>query len=79
MLSTKTMHGKMGRRTVRMVNQPTSPKSHPCQKKKKSYLKSPDSNRTWWCMPIVLVFGRLRQEDRDLEASLGYIARSYLK
>jgi hypothetical protein len=29
---------------------------------------------TWWCMPIILVLGKLRQKDcPKFEASLGYI------
>jgi hypothetical protein len=33
----------------------------------------------WWYMPEIPTFGRLRQEDHKLEASLGYIVRSCLK
>jgi hypothetical protein len=25
----------------------------------------------WWCMPVILVLGRLRQEDHEFQASLG--------
>jgi hypothetical protein len=34
---------------------------------------------TWWYMPVMPAFGRLRQEDHKLEATLGYIARPCLK
>jgi hypothetical protein len=30
-------------------------------------------------MPILPVLGRLKQEDQEFKADLGYIARSYLK
>lgn len=29
----------------------------------------------WWCSPVSLVFGRLKQENPDTEDSLGYTAR----
>jgi hypothetical protein len=32
-----------------------------------------------WLMPVIPVFGRLRQEDHGLKASLGCIARPCLK
>jgi glycosidase len=35
--------------------------------------------RNWWCAPIFLAFGRLRQEDHKLEAHLCHIARPWLK
>jgi hypothetical protein len=31
----------------------------------------------WWCISVIPALTRLRQE--DLEASLGYIVRPYLK
>jgi hypothetical protein len=33
----------------------------------------------WWCMPVILTFVRLRQENCELKTSLGYIVRPYLK
>jgi hypothetical protein len=27
----------------------------------------------WWCMPVIPAFRRLRQEDDEFKASLGYI------
>jgi hypothetical protein len=27
----------------------------------------------WWLRPVILALGRLREEDQELEASLGYI------
>jgi hypothetical protein len=33
----------------------------------------------WWFIPISPILRRLRQEDREFKASLGYIERSYLK
>jgi hypothetical protein len=28
---------------------------------------------TWWCMPIIPRFGRLRQKDCEFKANLGHI------
>jgi hypothetical protein len=33
----------------------------------------------WWCRPVILALLKLRQEDGELEASLGYIVIPYLK
>jgi hypothetical protein len=33
----------------------------------------------WWCTPIISAFERLRQEDCEFKAGLGYIARPGLK
>jgi hypothetical protein len=27
----------------------------------------------WWCLPLILVLWRLRQEDSEFKAILGYI------
>jgi hypothetical protein len=33
----------------------------------------------WWLTPIIPTLSSLRQEDHEFKASLGHIARSYLK
>jgi hypothetical protein len=33
----------------------------------------------WWCTPIILALGKLRHENRELQAILGCISRPYLK
>jgi hypothetical protein len=38
-----------------------------------------NQNRVWWQMPVVSALGRLRQEDHEFQASLGYIARPHVK
>jgi hypothetical protein len=34
------------------------------------------TSRLWWFTPVIPAFRRLRQEDREFEASLGYITAS---
>jgi hypothetical protein len=31
---------------------------------------------TWWAMPVISAFKRLRLEDHEFDANLGYIANS---
>jgi hypothetical protein len=33
-------------------------------------------SQVWWFTPVILALGRLKQEDHEFEASLGYIERS---
>jgi hypothetical protein len=33
----------------------------------------------WWFTPVLLALGRLKQEDHEFNASLGYIGRPYLR
>jgi hypothetical protein len=33
----------------------------------------------WWYMPIIPALGRLRQEDPELEASLGFIMETKVR
>jgi hypothetical protein len=33
----------------------------------------------WWCTPVIPALKKLSQEDGELEVSLGYMVRYYLK
>jgi hypothetical protein len=44
-----------------------------------SSLKVDISSWAWWCTPVFPVLGRLRQEDCEFQASLGYTERLSLK
>jgi hypothetical protein len=37
------------------------------------------SCQVWWCTPVIPAFRRLRQEDGESQASLGYTVRPNLK
>jgi hypothetical protein len=38
-----------------------------------------NKQQTWWCTPVILVYGKTRQEDREFQDSLGYIERFCVK
>jgi hypothetical protein len=38
-----------------------------------------DVSQVWWLMPVVLPLQRLRQEDPEFHASVGYVARPCVK
>jgi hypothetical protein len=44
-------------------------------------LKQPNSLGCWlwWCTPVIVALGRLRHEDCELKANVGYTVRPYLK
>jgi hypothetical protein len=33
----------------------------------------------WWYVPVIPALGKLRQEEPEFQASLGYMIRTYLK
>lgn len=35
-------------------------------------IKKGPLSRTWWCIPVFLALGRLRREDLQFEANLGF-------
>jgi hypothetical protein len=41
--------------------------------------RRPQLNIQGFTMPVILTLGRLRQEDRELKTSLGYLRRYCLK
>jgi hypothetical protein len=49
-----------------LVQPPAPPKS------KKNKIKPSTFRRAWWLIPIILALQRLRQEDQEFKASLGY-------
>jgi hypothetical protein len=51
---------------------PLSVMPSPISTTSKIFLEHQDSTVVWWHMPIVPTLGRLRQEDSEFKASLGY-------
>jgi hypothetical protein len=39
----------------------------------------PKLDQTWWYMPVIPALRKLKKEDLQFEASLGYVARHHLK
>jgi hypothetical protein len=38
-------------------------------------IKNTSLKRAWWCTTVIPALGRLRQEDLEFKASLGYIQK----
>jgi hypothetical protein len=45
----------------------------------KSHRTVEELSWVWWFTPVLLALGRLKQEDHEFNASLGYIGRPYLR
>jgi hypothetical protein len=39
------------------------------------YMVKHSTQGAWWCVSVIPTFGRLRPEDHEFEASLGYTVR----
>jgi hypothetical protein len=35
-------------------------------------------SQEWWCTPLILALGRLKQEDQEFKDSLGYMVKPCL-
>jgi hypothetical protein len=51
----------------------------PCKLYFSTVIKEIYASQVWWCTPVILALGRLRQEDCKFEASLDYGMRLCLK